>query len=155
MSESLNVIGANVSGETETEEFELGTIAAGEDGNRRMYIRANGAVVAGDFVTIDESFDAKKITSTSATQLGLRVGIVEHAMTDNYYGFAVIEGLANGKLGGLCAAHAKLYTSATAGMLDDSSTSQTVIGQIINLTAVATAAALSPCRLGSTSYGDY
>lgn len=154
MVESINIIGARVDGVSTTNEATLGVVVEQSNGNKLQYCQANGAIAVNEFVIIDEDFQAAKITATAAAAgEGLHAGIAETALADNEYGYITIEGIAKGKVAANCAAHAKLYTTATGGVLDDAtSTGYTIIENCVALTAVVTAG-VTDIRLGATNIG--
>ena len=120
MSEIINVIGSKVAETTTTQEHELGFIAIDSDGTKRQYVQADGALVANEFVIISKNNQCAKLTKTlAAAGLGKKVGISEIAFADDAYGFVVVEGQTKGKVAANCAANKLLYTTATAGVLDD------------------------------------
>ena len=151
MSEIINVIGSKVAETTTTQEQELGFIAVDSDGTKRQYVQADGALVANEFVIINKDNQCAKLTLTlAAAGLGKKVGISEIAFADDEYGFVVVEGQTTGKVAANCAANALLYTTATAGVLDDAtSTGLTLIHDVVALTAVVTAGT-TDIRIGSS-----
>ena len=105
----------------------LGTRATLADGREFMFVQAAAAgITQYAYVSIDEAFIATMITKTLADTRAL-VGCSQVAFTASYYGWVQIRGAHTGLVKASCAADVKLYTSATAGYLDDDSTSQTAI----------------------------
>lgn len=92
------------------------------------YVQANGAISQYDAVKIDNDGQAFSITTTISGVEPTAVGIAQIAFADNDYGWVWIgEGGGSGrgiKVNVLadCAADVKLYTTATAGALDDTAT---------------------------------
>ncbi len=127
-------------------EFAPGTIVKGSDGTEWMYVMANGAIAQYDCVGIDETLvEAASITKAMADD-GWLIGFAQSAFADNDYGWVALRG-ANSSLKcnvlTSCAADVALYTSATAGSLDDSSSGTTKIDGVVAVTAV-TASAETP-----------
>ncbi len=132
------VVGANVATTHTTQQFELGKVASGTDNTEWVYVQANGAIAQYDFVGIDENYQAAPLTKAMADD-GWMVGAAQVAFADNEFGWVPMKGSnINGALLGSCAADVALYTSGTAGSLDDSSTSQTKIDGVVSVTAIAT-----------------
>ena len=151
---STTIIGANVTANEAVAQFELGANIEASDGTKYKYVQASEAITAGDFVTISSAGLATKVRTTAGTQLGLEVGVADTALTSSYHGCVTVEGNATGSVAANCAANAKLYTTATAGVLDDESSGQTLIGQTVAITAVVTAGTTT-IRLGKAIFGDY
>jgi len=127
----------------EGNDFALGTIVEGTNGTEFMYVHASAAVTQYDVVGIDEDFEAAPLSKDMADD-GWTIGLSQVAAADNDFFWVALKGA--GGTDGLqanvltsCAADVALYTSATDGSLDDSSTSQTKIDGIVAVTAVNTA----------------
>lgn len=120
---------------TSDKRFELGETARGPDGTVYQYVQATAATIAQyAAVAITEANRAAELTKSLADE-NHRVGFAQTAFTASYYGWVAISGLAlRCKLAASCAANVVLYTTGTAGVLDDASTSQT---KIIGVAAVA------------------
>ena len=126
-------------GDVTTEEdriFGLGDSATGKDGTKWMYVTASAAIAQYDVVGVDENFAAAPLTKAMADD-GWFIGFAQDAFASGASGFVACNGsniqanvLAN------CAADAALYTTATAGSLDDESTNQTKISGVTAVTAV-------------------
>lgn len=137
MSAFLNYpAGANLSRLTTDQEFDLLTRATGSDGVTAIYVQANGAIGQYDAVGIDENGQAAKLTTAIANS-GWMIGFAQSAFADNEYGWVAHSGtdikvnvLAN------CGADVGLFTSATAGSLDDGPTGTTFIRGVTPVTAV-------------------
>lgn len=124
--------------------FELGQQVIANDGSAWMYVHASAAIAQYDAVGISETFEAAPLSKAMADD-GWNIGFAQVAFDDNDFGWVALRGGKGLKVNllGSCAADVPLYTSGTAGSLDDTSTSQTKIDGIVNVTAVATAAAAS------------
>ncbi|MBF0311512.1 MAG: hypothetical protein HQL56_18530 [Magnetococcales bacterium] len=122
-------------------DFPLGTTVAGTDGTRWMFVHAAGAITQYQVVGIDENFEASPLTKAMADD-GWFIGFAQIAFADNDFGWVAIEGSnIKGKCLANCALDVSLYTSATAGSLDDASTSQTKIDGVVAVSAVGSTAA--------------
>lgn len=123
-------------------EFALGTTAQGSDGSIWVYVQAGAAITQYQWVAIDENFQAVKGTKALA-DAGHAVGFAQIAFADNDMGWVCTHG-ANISVLTLasCAADVQLYTSGTAGSLDDTAASQTLIRGVVQV-AAATASALA------------
>jgi hypothetical protein len=119
-------------------DFALGTKVQGSDGTEWVYVQASGAITQYQFVGIDENFQAAALTKAMADD-GWAVGAAQSAFADDDYGWVAIGGSnVSGNLLTLCAADVALYTSGTAGALDDTASSQTKIDGIVAVTGGVT-----------------
>lgn len=120
----------------------LGRCVKGTDDTEYMYVHAGAAITLYDAVAIDENFEAVPLTSALA-KAGHKVGFAQTAFDDNDFGWVAIKGNnINGRMAAECAPDIALYTSGTAGVLDDDSSSvyAKIHGVVIVATATATGA---------------
>ncbi len=128
---------------------DLGTRFSDHLGREFMYVRANGAVTGQGYVcAVDTAYDATLVTSAIATTYSRFMGAcaTNGAPADNdYMWICTIKPPGDTELGlyvlAACAADQQLYTSSTAGALDDTATSQTPIDDARLLTAQSTSTA--------------
>lgn len=144
-------VGANFTLTSTTQKFPLGTKGEAVGGQPFVYVKASEAITQYMAVTIDEDGLALKETK-AALDDGHQVGFAQVGFSSGDYGW-VAQGPAlttstNGTdtvkvlVATLCAADVALYSSATAGILDDASTSQTKVeGAVITATNALTVAA--------------
>lgn len=143
----MAVIGYNtgftVANLTDGRSFGLGDRTEDHLGRTYVYVQAAEAISAGMAVGVDEAYQASKLTTTLMGD-GYIIGVAQIAFADNDYGFVAIGG-ANGlvvNVAASCAADTPLYTSATAGVLDDSTSVGVKVDGIVataanSLTSVA------------------
>lgn len=100
-----------------------------------VFVQANGAIDQYAAVRIDDDGQATMLTYAvggSGAKPSM-VGVAQVAAADNAYLWVWVGeggGLGSGirvKVAASCAAEVKLYTTATAGVLDDASASQSII----------------------------
>lgn len=122
-------------------EFALGTTAIASDGSEWQYVQAGAAITIYSWVAIDENFQAVMGTKALA-DVGHGVGFAQVAFADNDLGWVCIKagGNINVRLLNSCAADVQLYTSGTAGILDDTSASQTLIRGVVAVVAASNTA---------------
>ena len=121
-------------------EFDLGTCVMGTDGTEWVYVQASGAITQYDVVGIDENYQAAALTKAIADD-GHAIGFAQVAFADNDYGWVATRGSnisANVLIN--CAADVALYTSGTAGNLDDDGSGQTKVDGVVAVAAVTAAA---------------
>jgi hypothetical protein len=140
--------------------FRLGTMVSASDGSRWIHVQAGAAIGATDAVTVDENYQA-----TGALAAGVDAGHIVAlaggtAFSDNDFGWVCIQGTGqsvNAASG--CAADTALYTTTTAGRLDDATsaaggTAQSRIAGIV-LVSTATADTVTACGAILTSPRAY
>ena len=138
--QSTGKLGVNFSDDTASAQFALGEVVSAEGGRQMQYVQAGSAVAANLWVCIDSDDKAYPLTKARVDD-GQSVGVAESALTINQYGWITMTGRnVNAAVGASCAADVALYTSATAGVLDDTSTSQTKVDGVVAAAANGTAA---------------
>ncbi len=156
---SLGIIGIDPTRVTTSPEFALGVRGAVEDqttgSGTREYIyvsfAASTARAIGDAVLISSAGAAVAATSTNAAagqSAGRKVGVVVATVassTSVQYGWVQVYGLGAVNALAACVLNTPLYTTATAGALDDTAT-VLVNGVVLNST-VGGAPAVTPCIL--------
>ena len=128
--------------------FSVGDEVADGSGNVFRFVQASGTVAQFDVVAIDSAGVAQAITKALA-DTGPMVGVAQAALSSAEYGWAQVIGVTSINVLSTCSAGIALYTSGTAGKLDDTTTSQTKIAgvQIVaNVTAATSTAAILATR---------
>jgi hypothetical protein len=133
-------IGIDVTATPDTSDQTLGTRTNGIDGNEYVYVQASGAITQYDAVGIDENYQAAALTKAIADD-GWMIGFAQVALADNDYGWVATRGSnIKCRLAAACAVDVTLYTTGTAGVLDDTSTSQTNIDGVVSVGTTTSAA---------------
>lgn len=125
--------------------YALGTRVTASDGSVWVYVQAEAAIAQYSWVAIDENFEAVLGTKALA-DAGHMVGFAQVAFADDDFGWVCVHG-ANISVRVLasCAADVQLYTSGTAGALDDTSGSQTLIRGVVLVAAATSTASTREC----------
>lgn len=136
----VNITDTPTSNETGTA---LGTVVHGTNGDRFMYVLAGGAIAQYAWVGVDETYSATELTITNAAA-GHLIGVAQVAFASGDYGWVQVGGIARGNVAASCAADVALYTTTTAGVLDDATsaaggTAMTRINGVVATTAVTAA----------------
>ena len=149
MSTLIGVDLANpVSSLEEGKGFGLGDLHTDHRGYKYVYGQAASAITQYSYVCIDEAGAALNGTKT-LVDAGYQVAVAPATFAANEYGWFQISGVTSITTAGSVAADTSIYTSATAGAVDDSSTSQTQLAGIV-LTTATTGAASGACFIGHT-----
>jgi len=111
--------GAMIDTPSSAANFALGEIVQGNDGTEWVYVQASGAIGQYDAVQINEDWTATPLTSALAAASD-RIGFAQAAFTDDYYGWICLRGSnIKVKTKASAVASAQLWTTASAGVLDD------------------------------------
>ena len=116
-----------------------------------MFVRAESDIAAYDAVIMSTFADsasvtpvmrAVPVTTTNAAALGYNmVGFAQNAIASSYYGWVGINGLLKVNLLIACNPKVPLYTTGTAGKLDDTTVSAGYIQGIVANTSATSASA--------------
>lgn len=126
----------------------LGQRVVGNDGNTYIFVLASGAIDAGAACLFNENGTAVMVTTTNAGSVPASIVVPQVAIADTKYGWAVEKG-ENFQVLALtaCLLDVRVYTTATAGRIDDTAT-KLIQGLRLNATvggatALTSATALS------------
>lgn len=124
-------------------QFALGTEVLTKLGGRYLYVHAAEAVSDHMWVSIDGTYEVRKLTATELNK-GYRVGCADQgAFADNDFGWVCIDGFPSGLIDAASVKEVKLYTSATAGQLSSGSTVGTLVPGIVAVSSNTTGSALA------------
>lgn len=133
--------------------FALGTRRRGTDGTEYVFVQAGAAISTTTsqpfFLAVDENYQAVKITKALAGAGHLVAVAPQVIISDNDFFWAITRGTNfNCKVAVSCAADVNLWTTATAGVLDDTSGAShvVVLGAKIVVAASTSASAGSTVR---------
>jgi hypothetical protein len=125
--------------------FALNDEAADHAGNIFRFGQASGAVAINDCVVLNSAGVAQAITSTLGTAGGF-VGVAQTTLASAEYGWFQVLGVTSLQVLSTCSSGVALYTSGTAGKLDDTSASQVKVAGV-QLVANATASGVYQAML--------
>ncbi len=150
------LIGANISSAyadlTSGASAGLGDVYEDYAGNRYVFVQASGAVAQYDAVHIGSTYVAQALTKALG-DTGMPVGVAMGTLTSASYGWACIKGVATVNALQTCSSSTALYTSGTAGKLDDTTTSQVkVAGIVILANNTTTGTVASACVIAGNPY---
>jgi len=150
---NLDRVTAGTTTDGQNAEFKLGTTVTASDGQECVYVQAGAAISTTTnqpfALGIDENYQATKLTKANAVAGYMVAFAPQQIISDNDFFWAIKKG-SNFKIkvGASCAADVQLYTTATAGVLDDTSGGSHVpiLGLAIITAASASASAGSTVR---------
>ena len=145
-------VGANVSnqyaatGNFTGAEFGLGDQYVDNAGNGYVFVSASTSITSYQVCAVTSSFWAAPITTALASANPRVAAAGVNGISSGSWGWVQTRGNMTIQVLSTCSASSWLYTTATAGALDDTSTSQVKITGITinaNITAVGSAAAFA------------
>lgn len=137
--------GANTDVSTTDARFAVGTVVDAENGSKFMYVQASTTIGQFDVVGVDEDYKANPLSSTMAAA-GYTIGAAQIAVPISEYFWLALQGRGNVniKVASSCAADVALYTTTTAGVLDDSATAtQTLVEGVVIVTTQSSTTGLA------------
>lgn len=122
--------------------FTPGTVVNLSDGGQAMYVKALSEISTYACVLIDASAVARMSTTTLAVSLK-RVGFAQTSIASAFYGWVQLGGAPLVNCAANCAPNVPLYTTATAGVLDDATVSAAMIAGITAQNTISNATAVT------------
>mgnify|MGYP003144589166 CR=1 FL=1 len=130
-----SAVGIDFDGGTEsTPSQAIGTRMVGNDSSTWLYVTAGSAIAQYDVVSVDEDYSGIPATK-AAIDDGHIIGVAPEAISSGEYGWVQLTGVVTMNVLASAAADVKLYSSATAGSLDDDSSGQSRVAGICLTTA--------------------
>lgn len=125
-----------------------------EGGNYWKYVKANGAIAAYAAVALDAAGEATEVTSTISGARPTAIGIAQFAFADNDYGWVLVGPFGKRHDGtefkvltsAASAVDVIMYTSATAGKVDDGDGSGDKIAGLVLTESGAAGAGTFKCQ---------
>lgn len=127
---------------------EVGTIAATSDGGQAIYVQATSTIAQYDAVVISNAgsavgaaYGAVPVSTTNALK-SQRLGFAQTAITSGYYGWISLSG-SNLRINTLigCNPAVPLFTTSTAGSLDDTTVTAGYCLGVVLLSSATSASA--------------
>jgi hypothetical protein len=134
--------GVNLNDSSSIAGFTPGTVVNLSDGGQAMYIRATSELSQFAAVVIDASAGALMVTTTLAVATK-RIGFVQASIASAFYGWAQIGGAPKVNLAANCAPNVPLFTTATAGVLDDATVSAAMVAGTVAKNTISNATAVT------------
>ena len=137
-----NLIGVSLGYTDSSAQFNVGTTVNLDDGGQAVYVQASSDVAQYSAVSVRFDNTVVPITTTNSANSKV-VGFAQASIASAYYGWVQIGGKPIVKLAASCAPFVPLYTTATAGTLDDAVVSGGLVAGIVALTTASGATALT------------
>lgn len=151
-----SMIGVNLTRVDSSAQFPLGTLVNLNDGGQAMYVKSTASALSTyAAVSINQDGKATMLTTTTGAA-SPRVGVAQVSVATSSYGWVVLGGQFLVNLAAQCASSVPLFTTSTAGVLDDATVTAGYVAGLISTTSIsnATAAtALGAAQLRVQRYG--
>lgn len=146
---SLTQLGADTDNTHEAAQFALGSRTSDRQGNEFLYAQASGAVAAHYAAIIEGAdFQATALTKTLIdANEAAPIGWPLVAVADDEFAWFQTDGAADIQVSASAAAKVELYTTTTAGQLDDAQSGHTKILRVRLTAARGTGAGTAPAFL--------
>lgn len=118
------VLQANLGATDLTQRFPLGARAQGNDGSEWLYVYSTAAITQYFVVYVDSAYQAVPLSLTNAKTAGV-LAVAQVAFATAEYGWVMTRGRPLVRLAASCADDVPLFTTDTAGVLDDATASLT------------------------------
>jgi hypothetical protein len=134
--------GVNLNDTSSIAGFTPGTIVNLSDGGQAIYIKGLSELSQFAAVVVDASAGALMTTTTRAVA-NKRIAFVQASIASAWYGWAQMGGAPKVNLAANCAPNVPLYTTATAGVLDDATVSAAMVAGCVAANTISNATAVT------------
>ena len=133
-----NLAGVALSYTNTSPSFNVGTAVNLDDGGQAVYVQAASEISQYAAVAVLSNNTAVMLTTTNAAT-SKRVGFAQVSIASGSYGWVQTGGVPVVKLAASCNPNVPLFTTGTAGTLDDATVSGGGVGLVAGIVATATA----------------
>lgn len=137
-----SVLGVDLNNYSSTALFAKGTTVLGTDGSLFEYVNTLSAIAAYNAVVIDQNNDASNLTTTNAAEIR-RVGVAQISIAVSSFGWVQRSGRMLVNVAANCQDFVPLFTTATAGVVDDITVSEALILGLNSYSSTVTASAVT------------
>jgi hypothetical protein len=137
-----NVIGVALNSTDSSPVFALGTVVNLSDGGQAVYVQAASTVATYSAVSVLSDNTVVPLTTTNSAN-SKAVGFAQVSIASAYYGWVQLGGKPRVLVAANCQPNVPLYTTATAGVLDDAVVSGGLVAGLVATTSTVTASNLA------------
>lgn len=127
---------------TTDKKHQLGTVVNLDDGGEAVYVQALSEISQYAYALIYANGTAQMSTTTLAATCK-RGGWAQQSIQSGYYGWLQLSGHVMGNLAANCDDNVALYTTATSGVLDDTTVSGALVAFATSTRTISNATAVS------------
>lgn len=136
----------SLSSNSATKDITLGTKVSLSDGGEAVYVQAASEIARYSAVAIGVDYTVVNLTTSTAadgTGISKAVGAAQTSIASGNYGWVQTSGRPIINLASACADRVTLYTTGTAGVLDDATVSAALIAGVVSKTTISNATAVT------------
>jgi len=137
-----NVIGVALGFTDTSPSFNLGTTVNLDDGGQAIYVQAASTVATYSAVAVQVDNKVVPLTTTNSAN-SKAVGFAQVSIASAYYGWVQLGGKPRVNLATACQPSVPLFTTATAGVLDDATVTAGLVAGLVATTSAASASAVT------------
>ena len=137
-----NLIGVSLGYTDTSPSINVGTTVNLDDGGQAVYVQAASTVPAYSAVSLRVDETVVPLTTTNAAN-SKAVGFAQVSIASAYYGWVQLGGKPVVNLAASCLPAVPLFTTATAGVLDDATVTGGLVEGIVAVTTASGATALT------------
>ena len=137
-----NMIGVSLDYTDTSPSFALGTTVNLSDGGQAVYVRAASTVAT--YAAVSVLVDNTVVPLTTTNSAGSKaVGFAQVSIASAYYGWVQLGGKPRVSVAAACEPSVPLFTTATAGVLDDATVTGGLVAGLVASTSAASASAVT------------
>lgn len=136
------VIGTKLDEATTDRKFAVGTVVKLSDGGEAVYVSATSTISQFNAVVIDAANGAVPVTTTNSAN-SKKVGFAQTSIASGWFGWVQTAGNVKVSLAANCDDNVPLYTTATAGVLDDAVVSGGLVLGVTSTVTISNATAVT------------
>ena len=137
-----NLIGVALGNVDTTAQFNLGTVVNLDDGGQAMYVQAASTVSTYAAVSVLVNDAVVPLTTTNAAS-SKAVGFAQTSIASASYGWVQLGGRPRINVATACQPNVPLFTTTTAGVLDDATVTAGLVAGLVATTSAASASAVT------------
>jgi len=137
-----NVIGVALGNTDPSAQFNLGTTVNLDDGGQAVYVQAASTVATYAAVAVRVDNSVVPLTTTNSAS-SKAVGFAQVSIASASYGWVQLGGKPRVNVAVACQPNVPLFTTATAGVLDDATVTAGLVAGLVATTSAASASAVT------------
>ena len=150
-----SLIGVNLTANETTATFPPGTLANLSDGGQAMYVKSStSALSTYAAVSIGQNGIATMIT-TNIAATNPRIGFAQTSIATSNYGWVVLGGQFQCNVAAQCSSSVPLFTTSTAGVLDDATVTAGYVMGLVSQQSISNATAVTCLGAAQVHVGRY
>jgi hypothetical protein len=122
--------------------FAVGTVVNLNDGGQAIYVQAASTCATWSAVTVTVDNKVAPLTTTNSAN-SKAVGFAQVSIASAYYGWVQLGGKPRVNVAASCQPSVPLFTTATAGVLDDATVTGGLVAGLVATTSAASASAVT------------